>query len=414
MRIATLLLTCVLISLAAAPAAADRNLHPRELRLNSAAAFTRTKTGRVAFIGGSITEMNGYRPIIAGGLQKRFPDTKFTFIDAGIASTCSTTGSHRLEEDVFSKAEAAGGKVDLFFVEFAVNDDQDAHHAKREAIRGMEGIIRQCRRHNPQMDIVVTHFVNEGMLATFAKGGVPVSIEAHEAVCEHYGVASVNLAKEVSQSIESKSLTWKAYGGVHPGPVGNTLAATLCVTLLETAWGRNAGDTTPVIVDAVVKPIDYKLPEKPLDEGNYGAGQFVDVKEAKLAAGWTVEVPDWKKISGSFRDRFGGKALLLCSTPHEGDGKGSGEVKLDFEGQAIGVYVLAGPDAGTVEVSIDGGEWKKVNLYHNYSGGLHYPRTAMLATDLKSGKHTLAMRMSAEHDKRSKGTAARILKFAVN
>ncbi len=412
MRIATLLLTCVFISLAAPPAAADRNLHPRDLRLNSAAVFTQTKKGNVAFIGGSITEMNGYRPIIATGLQKRFPDTKFTFIDAGIASTCSTTGAHRLEEDVFSRATAAGGKVDLFFVEFAVNDDQDAHHAKREAIRGMEGIIRQCRRHNPQMDIVVTHFVNEGMLATFAKGGVPISIEAHEEVCAHYGVASVNLAKEVSQNIESKSLTWKAYGGVHPGPIGNLMAATMCVTLLETAWGRNAGDTTPVIVDASVKFVDYKLPEKPVDEGNYGAGRFVDVKEAKLATGWTVDVPDWKKIPGSFRNNFAGKPFLSCTTPHAPGG--SGEVKLDFEGQAVGVYVLAGPDAGTVEVSVDGGEWKKVNLYHNYSGGLHYPRTVMLATDLKAGKHVLAMRMSAEHDKRSKGAAARILKFAVN
>ena len=41
-----------------------------------------------------------------------------------IASTCSTTGAFRLRDDVLIK-----GPVDLFFIEFAVNDDQDAGHA---------------------------------------------------------------------------------------------------------------------------------------------------------------------------------------------------------------------------------------------------------------------------------------------
>jgi hypothetical protein len=59
-------------------------------------------------------------------LQRRFPDTKFTFTDAGLSSTCSTTGAFRLSTDVLSQ-----GPVDLLFIEFAVNDDQDAGHAMR-------------------------------------------------------------------------------------------------------------------------------------------------------------------------------------------------------------------------------------------------------------------------------------------
>src|SRR4051812_433389 len=46
---------------------------------NSRLTFTQKKEGHVAFIGGSITEMDGYRPMVAEGLKKRFPETKFTF-----------------------------------------------------------------------------------------------------------------------------------------------------------------------------------------------------------------------------------------------------------------------------------------------------------------------------------------------
>jgi len=373
------------------PVTTERNLNLRDSTRNSHAVFTKTGKGHVAFIGGSITEMNGYRPILQAMLKKKFPQTEFTFTDAGIASTCSMTGAHRLQEDVLSK-----GKVDLFFIEFAVNDDQDAMHAKRDSIRGMEGIIRQCRANNPQMDIIVTYFVNEGMIDRFNKNVPNVPIEAHEEVCKHYGISSVNLAKEVTQLINEEKLTWKVFGGTHPGPVGNALAAQMCTQILEGSWSKPQE-----------KASEYAMPAKPIDEGNYGNGHFIDVSKTKLSDGWSVSVPDWKKIPGSFRDRFGGKPVLQGATP-------GAVASLSFEGQAVGVYILAGPDAGMLEVSVDGGEWKKVDLFHRFSKGLHYPRTVMLASDLKPGKHEVSFRLSADHDPASKGTAARILKWAVN
>ena len=133
--------------------------------LNSLKKFRDDRKGHVAFLGGSITEMNGYRPMVCEWLQKRFPDTDFTFTNAGIASTCSNTGAFRLHRDVLSE-----GPVDLLFVEFAVNDDQDAGHDATGCIQGMEGVIRQTRLLNPRTDIVMTHFVNPGMLETLAAG----------------------------------------------------------------------------------------------------------------------------------------------------------------------------------------------------------------------------------------------------
>ncbi|HRR35348.1 MAG TPA: SGNH/GDSL hydrolase family protein, partial [Kiritimatiellia bacterium] len=128
--------------------------------------WTRRLGACVAFLGGSITEMNGYRPLACESLRRRSPKTAFTFINAGISSTCSTTGAFRLDTDVL-----VHGPVDLRFVEFAVNDDQDAHHTREACIRGMEGIIRHAQQANPDLDVVMTFFVNEGMLHTLQQGG---------------------------------------------------------------------------------------------------------------------------------------------------------------------------------------------------------------------------------------------------
>jgi len=375
-----------------APAPHDTNINLRGSLDNCRIKFEKEKRGTVAFIGGSITEMNGYRPMVCDLLQRRFPKTEFKFIDAGIASTCSTTGAFRVQSDVLSK-----GPIDLFFIEFAVNDDQDAAHTRAECIRGMEGIIRHCRRENPDMDMIVVPFVNEGMLATFKSDKTPLTVEAHEAVAKRYQVPTINLAREVSQEIEAKKLTWKQYGGVHPAPFGNAICTHMIDQLLNQAW------ISPLGADAKSTP--HAMPPEPLDPMNYERGRFLDPADAKIAGGWTLGVPDWKSLRGGKRDRFTSITMLSATEP-------GAELTLKFEGTAIGAYVVAGPDAGIVEGSVDGVAFEPVDLFHRFSRGLHYPRTVMFAADLKKGEHTLILRISKET--KSAGHAARIMDFAGN
>ena len=169
---------------------------------NSRFKFETKHTGRVAFIGGSITEMNGYRPMMMEFLQNRYPHTDFEFINAGISSTCSTTGAFRLSRDVLSK-----GEIDFLFLEFAVNDDQDAGHSREACIRGMEGIIRNLRTHYPHADVIVTYFVNPRMLAQLQKGETPLSMGAHEEVLETYQISRIHLARELATQIEKGKFT---------------------------------------------------------------------------------------------------------------------------------------------------------------------------------------------------------------
>jgi hypothetical protein len=375
------------------PEVGDSNVHFRGSLDNCRTRFTNKKQGRVAFIGGSITQMNGYRPMTCQLLQETFPETEFTFIDAGISSTCSTTGAFRVESHVLDH-----GPIDLFFIEFAVNDDQDARHPIEQCTRGMEGIIRHTRMRYPNADIVVTYFVNDPMRELRAAGETPLSMQGHEPVVQHYDVSTIDLATEVAQQIEEGTLTWQKFGGVHPAPYGNAICTNMIANLFKTAWQE------PLSANATMTPHD--MPKR-LDEFSYDGGRFLSPGKAEHDDAWEWATPPWSELRGACREQFQEEKLLSASTP-------GAQLELAFEGTAIGAYVLAGPDAGILEYQIDDLPPGQVDLYHHHSRGLHYPRTVMFAEELSPGPHTLRLTVASETSSQSKGTAARILQFTEN
>ena len=392
LTICVLVLSVVNCSAQDIPEVSSDNIHLRGSLTNSKLGFEQSGKGQVAGIGGSITQMNGYRPMVSAFLEQRFPDTEFEFTNAGISSTCSVTGAHRLTRDVLSK-----GNVDLLFIEFAVNDDQDAGHDMTHAVRGMEGLLAQARRHNPKADIIVIHFANQSMMNSIRRGETPIPIVAHNRVCEHYQISTIDLCAELVQLIDDEKTTWDLFGGVHPKPYGNAICTAMIRKLLDRGWEKN-------VDKMVVDP----TPEKLMDDGSYVWGQLADPVAAKYDEHWKVSVPDWTDIPGGFRQQFAGLQLLHGETVQS-------EFKYTFEGTSLGAYVLAGPDAGILEVPVDGRETRHtVNLFHRHSRGLHYPRTVMLAEGLKAGRHTITVRIDSSRDAQSRGSAVRILNFATN
>ncbi len=361
---------------------------------NSFVRFAKEKKGHVAFLGGSITEMEGYRPRIAQWLQKRFPETSFQFTNAGISSTCSNTGAFRLQRDVLSK-----GPVDLLFVEFAVNDDQDAAHSGDGCTHGMEGIIRQTRTHNLRADIVMTHFVNPGMLKTLGDGKEIRSASRHEEVARRYRVSSVYLSKIVGAKIINGSLTWKQFGGTHPKDTGNQLAADMATSILEEAW-RGLKTESPA-------PAHHGALPEPVLSTSFSNGRLLNPSAVRSHDGWQVSVPDWKVIAGAKRSRFLDIPMLHSSTP-------GATAEFEFFGNAVGVYLVAGPDAGQLEFKIDDADWQVAELFHRFSKGLHYPRTVIFAAGLSDGEHSVKIRVAKSHNQSSKGTAVRIIGLAIN
>ena len=346
---------------------------------------------RIAFLGGSITQnQKGHSGMVPKLLRELSPGADVQALNAGLSSTCSTSGAFRLKSHVLDS-----GPVDLFIVEFAVNDDQDAAHASRECLRGMEGIIRQMRTLSPQTEIVMVHYLNTDIMETIQKGDVPVTIAAHEKVAEHYGVSTVSVAAEVALAIKGGKYTWKDYGGVHPKSFGYEIASRMIVSAITAGWERSDS------------PRDRKLP-KQLDAGNYAGGEFVPVGNATTSGEWKTGKPTRELLPiGGLRTQYSDYDLLR--------GEKIGDMlKLEFEGTAIGAFVLAGPDAGMVATRMDGGTFVEHDLYHRYSKGLNYPRSVMFHTDLKPGKHTLDLVVSDNANPASKGHAVNILFFEVN
>lgn len=360
---------------------------------NSYQMFEKERVGTVAFLGGSITEMKGWRDMICEDLKQRFPYTKFTFIDAGIPSTGSTPGAFRLADDVLSKA-----KVDLLFVEAAVNDDTNGFNAI-EQVRGMEGIVRHALLSNPSMDIMMLHFIYDPFIPKLDGGQMPDVILNHERVANHYLIPSVNLATEIAARMREGEFNWEQFGGTHPKPLGHAYYAATINKVLDEMYA------SCVAAGTAVKP--HVLPVVPLDGYSYTNGKLVDIRQTHINKGWQL-IPSWTpRLIAETRPGFVDVPMLETDRP-------GAKLTLDFEGTAVGIFCVSGPAAGILEYSVDGAPFKKLDTFTAWSGGLYIPWVYMFDTELPKGKHRLMLRMSKDHHPQSKGTACQIRQFVVN
>ena len=315
----------------------------------------------VAFLGGSITEMDGFRPLVMKALRTRYPSVAFTEIAAGLSSTCSDAGAFRFDEDVLSK-----GMPDLLVVEFAVNDDQDGNFGRTRCIRGLEGVLRRLRTANPCAEIVVALFVNNGQYEALRRGETPLPYAAHRAVAERYGAAVADVGTALAKSAAAGGLDWTRYRDCHPSPEGCRFAAQVVTDAVSRTF-----DPTK---DPVAKP----LPE-PLDPRSYFASRTVpNTAISSPDGGWTKAQPDWSKIPGHVRghDRVG----EVWSSDRPG-----AALEVAFEGRTLAARMTTGPDAGDLEISVDGGTPRRLSF--RGWGQLHYPSAVLLADDLEPGRH---------------------------
>ncbi len=345
------------------------------------------------FLGGSITFNPGWRDEVMRWLRQRFPRTQFDFVAAGIPSLGSVPHAFRLERDVLAR-----GPVDLLFVEAAVNDHNYDPQTNRVelALRGMEGVVRHLRSVNPMTDIVHLHFVTPEHMQQFNDGAVPYTIEQHEKVAAAYGNPSLNLSREVTDRINAKEFTWAGdFRDLHPSAYGQRVYANSIARMLDAAFAAPAGSPRP-----------HTLPE-PLDAHSYFHGRFGRLEDARLLRGFSLD-PRWKPSDGrGTRDGFVNVPALVATEP-------GAEFEFVFEGCGAGLFIAAGPDAGIVESSVDGGAWKQADTFTQWSSGLHLPWALMLEDGLAPGHHTVRVRLAAKHNPQSAGTALRVMHLLLN
>jgi pimeloyl-ACP methyl ester carboxylesterase len=352
---------------------------------------------RVAFLGGSITANPGWREQIMAYLRQKFPQTSFDFMNAGIPSMGSVPGAFRLARDVFS-----AGRVDLLFVEAAVNDSSNGR-SERAMLRGMEGIVRQARRQQPALDLVLLHFVDPAKLSDYRSGTVPEVIRCHEAVAQHYSIPSVHLAREVTERIDAGQFGWNEdFQDLHPSAFGQRLYAASLRRLLSCAWRQSPAEP-------LASPV-HPLPEQLLDPFSYDRARSPGLEVAHNLQGFELlrsVDPRADGVGGAVRSGFFQVPMLVATEV-------GATFHLSFSGRAAGLLVTAGPDAGQVEYRVDRGSWRTQDLFTRWSQGLHLPWAYVLADELHAGPHVLEVRIGPDRNPGSQGHACRIVQLMVN
>jgi sialidase-1 len=355
---------------------------------NTFSYIKKDKAITVAYLGGSITQNPGWRDKVCHYLEETYPQTKFTFIHAGIGSLGSLPHAFRLENDVLSK-----GKVDLLFYESAVNDQVNGTDSVTQ-VRSIEGVIRHALAENPSMDVVMMAFADQNKLADYKKGAVPGEVDLHQRMAEYYHLPFINLAKEVYDRIEKGEFTWKDdFKDLHPSPFGQEIYFQAIKAMLHQSDSLYSNN----------KPVKKRLPAR-LDKYSYSGGIYIPVTAAEKLNGFLVN-PSWHPEKGGTRPGFVDVPVLEGNKP--GD-----SFELRFKGNAVGICIASGYDAGKINYTIDGGRETTLDLSTKWSKSLHLPWYLILGDPLRNGNHVLKVRIPA--DIIPANSACRIVHFLVN
>ena len=131
------------------------------------------------------------------------------------------------------------------------------------------------------------------------------------------------------------------------------------------------------------------------------------VDKAELGEGFKLD-PAWKPVPrAATRPGFVDVPMAVAEMP-------GATLSFNFTGSAVGIFVAAGADAGTVEYRIDDGPWQERDLFTPWSRSLHIPWAHVLAAELAEGGHTLTLRTAESKNAGSAGHAVRIVHFLVN
>ncbi len=355
---------------------------------NARTSFIQKKRGRVGFLGGSITFNPGWRDSVEHYLNRKFPNTQFTFIRAGISSTGALMHTFRYRHDMLKD-----GPLDLLFVETAVNDTINLRTAI-ERRRSTEGIVRQALTDNPYLDIIHLHFAHPDYYSYVHNDRAIPAITDYELVSKYYNTSMINLALHVAENY-----SWEAFGNnVHPGPLGSSIYGNAAIYLLEVAFA--SASCQPL------RQMPHFIGKEMLDSLSYINGRFYTIDKAKELSGWEKDL-NWVPEKGTTQPGFVNIPMLSADVP-------GAELKIKFTGRAVGIIGTQGLDAGVIDYEIDGKIRGTIDLFTKWSKYHHLPRVNLFSSDLEPGEHSLKIIINKNKNLQSQGNACHIKTFVVN
>lgn len=288
----------------------------------------------VAYLGGSITEQDGWRIFSQEIIRKQFPLVTIREVNSTVGGTGSDFGLFRLQETVLKH------QPDLLFVEFAVNDDGVEGTKIR---RNLESIVRLAKSHASQPELVVVYTFKEDFLVHLNKKQLPPSVVAMESIATHYGIPSISYIPEVFKRLSTKKMAVK---GAQPVLNGMEVFSPDGVhPFVETGHRLYADVFARSFANLIQHTTDRtsQLPE-PLSAGLASTPTLIPFTYLHLPGKWTQVEPFNTKLQRQI-STFGGK---LFKTEDNNN-----SLTVYFKGTAIGFVDVVGPGSGRLLVEID-------------------------------------------------------------
>lgn len=310
----------------------------------------------VAYIGGSITEgynagtTEFYAKTCTDLLQGYFPDITVTGVNAGISGTPSLLGNLRLERDVLS------ADPDIVFVEFAVNDGQEADYKN-----AYESLVRTLL--TQEKDIAVV------LLFTVLDSGYTCQ-EHMSKIGANYDLPMISVHDSVYEEIEAGRMTWQDYSNdqSHPNDYGHK-----CITDFVDNYYQKV---LPVVAENVGE-VSKELPD-PVFSAKYMNMHYMD---SATMDGVELDGFEQYDTHGSFHNGWMYR------------GTDGGSMKFTVECSVLEMVFKANNSDkyGTADIYVDGEKVKSV--VSNMSDGWNNPVTAYLIDNDSSAEHTVEIRM---------------------
>lgn len=317
----------------------------------------------LGFLGGSITQGSlatkpelCYASLVYQWWVKKFPQAKFTFVNAGVGGTTSHYATARVEEHLLSK------NPDFAIVEFSVNDDPTEHFKET-----YESVIRKVygAPSKPATLIVNNVFYNDGRNAQ----------KEHVEVGKYYQIPCVSIKDSVFPMIVNGKISRREItpDDLHPNDAGHQLLCDMITYFLEKVYEeRNEEEEAVELVETPLTKNHFAVTKRYQNHNCNPVNDGFEVDHKPQEAVYDNFKRGWysRKQGASIRFNVTGTeiAVQYCKTIHKPapvavailDGDEANAVKLDanFEetwGDCLYLQELAGDlptDQHTVEIRI--------------------------------------------------------------
>lgn len=324
-----------------------------------AAALKKAEAGEdvtIGVIGGSITQGSSatgqdfcYASLLKKWWEETFPQSEITFINAGVGSTTSYLGVHRVEEDLLVY------EPDFVVVEFAVNDAGGTFYKKC-----YDNLVRR----------IMSEEYNPAVLLLFTVMEDGTSRQGDQALIGfQYQIPMISYGNMIMEEIAEGNFTWDDISpdNIHPNNTGHAMIAEALQVYLTDIYNRLdeiETEVTPFEKDCITKEV---------------------YMEAGILFADDIEPVQW----GSFE-----RADVNTRFPQNWYTE-TGEESIIFEVEAANIGIMyqkmVNAGGGRYEVYVDGEKVATLNADF-IDGWGDYSETGEVYTSSEKAMHTVEIR----------------------